>query len=88
MTSELYRKLVLTKSAICLMRAVKLDALEGILGKTSLKHFFFMTSVLCLKMRYLSNIMGMFHVILSPKTSLSSKKRLFTDCESDHISMA
>lgn len=47
-----------------------------------------MTSVLCLKMRYLSNIMGMFDVILSPNTSLSSKKRLFTDCESDHISMA
>ena len=23
------------------MRAVKLDALEGILGKTSLKHFFY-----------------------------------------------
>ena len=41
MTSELYRKLVITKSAICLMRAVKLDALEGILGKTSLKHFFY-----------------------------------------------
>ena len=87
MTSELYRKLVITKSAICLMRAVKLDALEGNLRKTSLKYFF-MTSVLCLKMRYLSNIMGMFDVILSPNTSLSSKKRLFTDCESDHISMA